>query len=82
MQSRLESLDKAEIGDRNNFEEAFYVLFAKIHDAAKFVTPAPMARAFIFSPFSSSVHDSDHRACVCLSKLNLPSSPFLEKYDE
>lgn len=58
------------------------MLSAKIHDAAKFVTPAPMARAFIFSPSSSSAHDSDHRACVRLPKLNLPSSPFLEKYDE
>jgi len=76
VQSRLESLDESEDCDQDGFEKAFYALSAKIRE----LSPSPTLRTSIFSPFSSSVRNSDCSAQVRLPKLNLPT--FSGKYDE
>jgi len=76
VQLRLESLDEAEGCDRDDFEEMFYALSAKIHE----LISLPPLQTSIFSPFSSSARDSDRGMYVRLPKLNL--STFSGKYDE
>ncbi|KAG5335786.1 SETMR methyltransferase, partial [Acromyrmex heyeri] len=72
VQSRLELLDESEGCDRDGFEEAFYVLSAKIHEL---ISPSPTLRTSIFSPLQ--VFRDTH---IRLPKLNLPT--FSDKYDE
>jgi len=77
VQSRLESLDESEGCDRDGFEEAFCALSGRIREL---ISPSPTLRASIFSPFSSSVCESDSNMHIRLPKLNLPT--FSGKYDK
>ncbi|XP_018405227.1 PREDICTED: uncharacterized protein LOC108781676 [Cyphomyrmex costatus] len=81
IQSNLEALDEKEEADRAGFEEAFYVLSAKIRELLS--PPSAVSRDTTASPSTSSVRESFNgvtQTHVRLPKLNLPT--FSGSYDE
>ena len=79
IQSQIEGLDESEAGDRASFEEAYYVLAAKI---TELLDPpvSPSQETRMSSPLTTGTFGTADTANVRLPKLNLPK--FTGKYDE
>lgn len=77
IQSQLEQHDENETSDRTGFEDAFYVLSARIREI---IRPVSLPRSASSTPASQISNQSDSQTNIRLPKLNLPT--FSGKYDE